>query len=379
VGGLNIAAIGANPQKPDIFVEMDWYQQLGSVALAHTHKPWPLALQLVVNAFANAPVQVNVNGQQVSTGMVLHIDAGEVGLFNLPAGTPIQGNAIIFQAANASQEANFSSDPTLSFSNLAPAFQKMEEVKSANMAANRTPVFHYCIWAHDMCSCTPTFLIAGLSEGIFTDDLLIMLGDTRSPDLIPNDPNNATDPVILEYATTFMHELGHNLNLEHGGNQPCPTSKRNYNSVMNYFYSILAHGIDGNCDTTPDGVIDYSRQRLDPLNEDCLDENKGVCVVNGQSVGPNAPMFTPVNFGGGGAVACLQRDISDCSNAITPDCSAVEPCTEVITGWDDWNGEDAPGVRRMRLDFRNSPNIGGGGGGGGGGSSTTGLICPRAP
>jgi len=378
VAGLNIAALGANPKKPDIFVEIDWYKMEGvSASLLHEHKPQPLALQRVVTAFENAPVQTVVNGQEVSTGMTLHIDAGEGLSFNLPQGTQLEGRAIVFSGQDQiASEQGFTNDQTFNIeTNRTPVYQRIEEIKSTHFLSQRLPVFHYSIWAHFITGASPGG-IAGIAQEIFGDDHVLVIGVPSDEGHVrmPDDPNNPNDPAILEAAQTFMHELGHNLNLRHGGNDNYPQIKRNYNSVMNVFYSFLALGIDANpgapnaCDTVPDGVIDYSRQELDPLNEACLDETKGVCVVDGVClVNP----CVPVDFNGSGGEPeppCVVFDISDCS--FRP---AVPPCQEIITGWDDWNGG------ALRLDFRNSPNLFlGQAGGGAGGSSSEGLVCPRA-
>ena len=57
---------------------------------------------------------------------------------------------------------------------------------------------------------------------------------------------------------TFMHELGHNLNLGHGGSDHI-NCKPNYLSVMSYtrqFSSLIG-----------DRPLDYSRSSLPSLNE----------------------------------------------------------------------------------------------------------------
>ncbi len=68
-----------------------------------------------------------------------------------------------------------------------------------------------------------------------------------------------------------MHELGHNLGLLHGGNEPT-LNKPNYLSVMNYTFQLT--GLipwAGN-----QAVMDYSRRQLNPLNEALLDESVGI-------------------------------------------------------------------------------------------------------
>ncbi|HEY6904577.1 MAG TPA: hypothetical protein VI216_09730 [Candidatus Acidoferrales bacterium] len=72
-------------------------------------------------------------------------------------------------------------------------------------------------------------------------------------------------------AGTFMHELGHSLGLTHGGFYydtagsyiPTiePNCKPNYQSVMSYLFQV---------DLLDDGVLDYSEQKLDSLNENSL-------------------------------------------------------------------------------------------------------------
>jgi hypothetical protein len=78
-------------------------------------------------------------------------------------------------------------------------------------------------------------------------------------------------------ANTIMHELGHNLNLQHGGNESC-NWKPNYNSVMNYRFQF--QGVDTNGDAVGGSgelnVLDYSRGTRISLNENNLNESAGV-------------------------------------------------------------------------------------------------------
>jgi hypothetical protein len=71
----------------------------------------------------------------------------------------------------------------------------------------------------------------------FGNDLLISLGGWGLKDVVGLQQN-----VLINYqAGTVMHELGHNLGLDHGGNEET-NDKPNYWSVMNYLYQL--RGLD---------------------------------------------------------------------------------------------------------------------------------------
>jgi hypothetical protein len=89
-----------------------------------------------------------------------------------------------------------------------------------------------------------------------------------------------------EWATIFMHELGHNLGLFHGGygtgccgEYQTDDMKPNYVSVMNSLYSHLLEPIVTASTTTGSGYwyrVDYSDETLAPLDERNLDETVGI-------------------------------------------------------------------------------------------------------
>lgn len=88
----------------------------------------------------------------------------------------------------------------------------------------------------------------------------------------------------LMWAGTFMHELGHNLGLRHGGvyapPQSCLAFKPNYVSVMAYMYqSGIPYSTNGDPTVATGARIDYSDETLLTLNETDLDETAGVGSV----------------------------------------------------------------------------------------------------
>jgi hypothetical protein len=75
---------------------------------------------------------------------------------------------------------------------------------------------------------------------------------------------------------SFMHELGHNLGLHHGGDEDV-NAKPNYLSVMNYHYESGIPYAATPGSTVQVGLrLDYSEQALPPLDESNLDEPLGI-------------------------------------------------------------------------------------------------------
>ena len=83
-------------------------------------------------------------------------------------------------------------------------------------------------------------------------DLLITLGLWDNTNFVGSD---------FGIASTTMHELGHTLDLGHGGT-PLPNCKPNYLSVMNYSFQL-----GGLIDINGIPHLDYSESALDPINE----------------------------------------------------------------------------------------------------------------
>ena len=210
---IDLKELGADPLRKDIFVEIDYMTGF---------EPDAGALDDVVDAFANAPVS-NPDG---STGITLHLDVDDhVGL-----------------------------DPDLN-----PVWVDFDTIKNANFNQKRAAIFHYCLFASQYDGGGSS----GRSRGIGGYDFLVTLGA----------PGWANTPA--QQAGTFMHELGHNLGLRHGGGDNVHR-KPNYLSVMNYNFQLGGLTIGGTANN-----FDYSRFELQSLDENSLNESAGLNPVSG--------------------------------------------------------------------------------------------------
>jgi hypothetical protein len=212
---LSLPALGANPQRKDIFMEMD-YMEGGSPP--HSDAFSPAWIQTVVDSFADAPVP-NPDG---STGITLHVDVDDAIPHFEHAGNDVDPNC--------------------------PGDAHFPVMKFLHFEASRAPAFHYAISAHNG-NCAGGN-VAGLAEQPGND--ILFTGALYS-----------LDPTWR--ANMLMHELGHNLSLRHGAFGT--TNHPNYISIMNLAFS---NGIP------PTFRVDYSREELPDLEESALEESLGV-------------------------------------------------------------------------------------------------------
>lgn len=283
VGGqtvhVDLPAMGANPLRKDIFVEVDYMVERAAPAapgaagkVLKSQQPREESLHRVRNAFLNAPVE-NPDG---STGIVLHIDSGPKSLMNLNAnGKWFIGSAEWSDLIQATElpwqnELGTTQNDTYNWS----AFDDIKEgpdgqLRTAddNFSWARRLAFHYTVYANKLGGDTET---AGISRN--ADDAQFFRGAGDFILALDAAPSKVTN---INEAGTFMHELGHNLGLGHGGSDS-ENLKPNYFSVMNYAYSWLGL-ITGNSIGGYDyGDIDYSRWKLNDLDEANLDEKSGI-------------------------------------------------------------------------------------------------------
>ncbi|MEV6415834.1 hypothetical protein [Kribbella sp. NPDC051718] len=218
---VNLPAMGATANKKDLFVEMDYM----SGRLATT-----AAFDRIKAVFAAAPVS-NPDG---STGIRIHLDGGPAAgsAYNLGGGNQVPYD-----------------------SNLQPAESQTDAIKNANFAPARKAVFHYMLWADDYdntCS-------SGNAFAIPNDTFIVTMGPKCNWTVTEN-----------RNVGTFIHELGHDLGLTHGGTDHV-NYKPNYLSVMNYFFQF-----DGVPRTSGANWFSYSNFAPPALNENSLRESVGL-------------------------------------------------------------------------------------------------------
>jgi uncharacterized repeat protein (TIGR01451 family) len=247
---------GADPLHKDVYVEIDCMRQDG--AGGHSDCPKLLVEELATQAFAEMPVAaLNPDGED---GITLHIDPP----------TTISTH-----------------DPTTSFKKVVgdPNPPTFDEVKEAEFNWRKKCCYHYSLWAHQDLADTR----AGSAEFGGNDTLLFFgqYGDDSGL-TISQVPQGSR----VEQAVGFLHELGHNLGLCHGGIPGQEDNQKpHYLSVMNYSYSdfgvppfseIGGDSIgddDGVCELPGEdctGAIRYSYENLGVLDELALSELAGL-------------------------------------------------------------------------------------------------------
>jgi hypothetical protein len=288
---IDLPSMGADPDRPDVFLHVDWMADA-----EHDHRPHPEALELVVDAFANAPVVCPTG----AVGIALHIDAGPDSVLDASGRRwgPLSRARVLPWQRNLGSAAGESYDWT--------AFGALRNAPGGFADSGRAAIFHYAVFGHyhDLDGRYGAGA-SGISRGIGGTELLVTLG-------------NFTDGVgnAREQAGTLMHELGHNLGLRHGG---CDDTnlKPGYASVMNYAFQA-----EGLVRGGMRGIIDYARGPLPSLDRALLPEPLGLlsnaaveaagrarsCVVPGESragvkhVVPAASAPVPSECGDGAAI-----------------------------------------------------------------------------
>jgi len=290
------------------------------------HRPNAASMQQVIDAFA-ASDATNPDG---TAGIRLHVKIDEQ--------ATLHADDIIFEGCTgppAAADLTFDAVKADSFGTLA----ERRSALPVDLLAAKRYAFHYALFAHHMKGLTNS----GCAE-LPGNDLLVTLGAYTGPSAEHSGGSTS------EVSATFMHELGHNLNLRHGGvdNMQC---KPNYPSIMNYMFQFDGQTVVGR-------PLDFARDPYNVLNEAALSEPDGI----GFPAGPQSahwgidavtsvistviiPTGMPVdwNFDSDAADLIVAQDINA---SPIPGCGGFGT---VLAGQDDW----------LQLDyaFRYSPDF----------------------
>lgn len=331
---VDLHEMGANPYHKDIFIESDYMIDPSTfLHVGHSHQLKQAAIDIVVSAFANAPVG-NPDG---STGIALHVDNGPASVMNPVTGERwgqrSQSNSL---TESEFVESNGSFDWTAfdTYKNGARGSEN-DDGTATNLSAARARAFHYVISAHDIkipgrfTRSGQDEFTSGISRGLGASDFIVALAEWN---------NGGT---VEQQAGTFMHELGHNLGLSHGGGADLATNnKPNYLSVMNYLFQMRGLRINGK-----DSHFDYSRFELPSLDENSLSEPSGLGNTTPAGygtryyVGDNVRIVDYANdsidWNGDSLIDYQHTEVANINNDRSQNDS---PVLGVLTGHNDWPG-----------------------------------------
>ena len=234
----DMAALGADPCRKTIAIEIDWLEVTG----VHSHQPNPAALTEAAAMMNNAPFPAAApcpyaGFPEQASGIDLITDVNQA----IPMSGPTEDD-------------NF-------------GIAQLDARRATNFHPDRTPYFFYNIWAHEHDGTGSSGVCCSAQKGF-----MVTLGSWTG--------GNGT---VRDQSGTFLHELGHNIGLPHGGSDGV-NFKPNYLSIMNYRYQVIgipnwatwgAAGFAG-AQLVASSTIDYSRSALAPIDETSLAEASGI-------------------------------------------------------------------------------------------------------
>jgi len=355
---LDLPSMGADPDHKDMFIELDYMDCSvpASSCSGHDHQPDQNAINRVEQAFDDAPVS-NPDGDN---GINLHVTVDEsvrelehiefsssVPNSVTPDGTfdELKFGSPTNRCGTGSSDGHFGTESERSSPNC------------PNIIEARDRVFHYGIYGHSH-SHQPGS--SGFGE-IHGNDFVVTL---RSPEY-----ENRAQYLANFWGTSFneewdtleagtlMHEFGHNLGLRHSGDTDQPNFEPNYLSVMNYQFQWnnggKAESISSITDDTPvrtQRPLDYSRENLQSLNENDLDETVGIQGASSMYLRTRYWLSgTPYVAPSSGGIDWDNTDSGSLGTA-SVDINRNDIPSDELTGHDDWEN--------ILYNFRNSANFG---------------------
>ena len=250
---LDLAAMGADPNVPDIFVEADWMEYAGDdFNFLGIHKkrnqkstaPTALALRKVYHQFN-------------SHGIKIHIDAGPNSIMNYDTG---ETWGDLSGASALSYQEIF---------DLGDNYKNWNRIAMDNFTKARWTTFRYCLFANKYDSGDGEIRRSGIAENSPGQFFIV------ASDCIGGSDHDTA------LAGTIMHELGHTLGLSHGGLHYDSTTKGvindhnhykcNHLSIMNYTYQF-----SGLRTVLGDYICNYQDFDLPEIDEFHVNEARGI-------------------------------------------------------------------------------------------------------
>lgn len=328
--------LNTDPFHKDIFVEADWMDCIAggcSSGDKHTDKPETGAIDDVVNTFANAPVS-NPDGKD---GITLHVLLDEA-IPDIPN--------ILFASNGPGATDDFEDlklgNPVGQCTGTFGTVSDRQSLNCVNILGAKKSVYRYMIFGDNHIE-NPTSTgdaensqIGGYTDGVIItkpisisvggNDFIVTLGGRSKKFIISSGGKRAAE------AGTFMHEFGHTLGLDHGGDDRI-NCKPNYLSSMNYIYQLPI--IDTN------RPLDYSRDVFFTLQEFNLNENSGILGPAGRlaiygvnGIQKTAPANGPIDWNGinGAGETGINADVNY-FNTIN-ECGSSP--NQVLVSFNDW-------------------------------------------
>lgn len=360
---------------PDIYVEVDWLDG---------HEPTPRGTNAAATGAINDVITAFKNDPAIAGGIRLHVlkenfitkGANDGRLTS--GGSPILHN-IVSGSNTAADGCDAVNDTTVGLGTKCLAFTPstpeagtnqydFDKLKAENfgtiaeralaqpardkLLTAKKAVFHYAIWGHGLVPPAPPREPnpTGTAE-IPGNDFVVTLGSAN---------HGFLSNQVLE-GRVFMHELGHNLGLRHGGGDNV-NQKPNYLSVMNYSY--LPNG-----SVLP--TLTYSTAKWSTLDESALIEAAATAgrmdtisaLTGRQIISYLAPgsfrirdvpnQFNDINWSGNSQTpGSFTPASSPVSVDVNGDSSNPGGGATILDGFNDWAG--------LKLPFRDTIDFGDG-------------------
>lgn len=225
---VDLPAMGADPYKKDIFVEIDYMANDEKSC-----KPSSSALKIVYEQFNKSRYKIN----GIEKGINLHIDCGN--------------NSIDY--VTGKKWGKMSGSNEIEYKNnliLGENLENWVEIVNKNFEINRSGIFRHCMFIEHYDNCNSSGIAMDIPSQCFI--CALMYGQNK-----------------YTVAGTFMHELGHTLGLTHGGHDDDHMRyKPNHLSIMNYTYQF-------NC-LYDSKDINYSEYELPSIDMKHINENNGI-------------------------------------------------------------------------------------------------------